>query len=243
MKNSKLKNQKYCYLIIGCLLFLGLTNTANALTASATAEKPSVAVKINGNKPYPGDALSATPRIMVTVTSTNTVQSILSRLGGSSTALTLVGGSGKFYATQEVASALADGSYCLTIEAADNYNNVTTFEITPLYVRSSGVVTVQGVPLNYPNPFDPGTQSTYLGYNLSKPANVEIKIFDLSGGLVAKRSYASGQPGGNAGYNEAAWDGKSDSGNYVGNGLYLFLIIADGTVAQNGKGKITVFKR
>ena len=233
-----------CFLIIFGLFVLGLATTSQALTtAAATLEKPSIAIKINGNKPYPGDALSATPRIVITVTSTNTVQSILSKLGGSSAALTFVGAAGKFYATQEVTVPLPDGTYCLTIEATDNYTNTTTFEVPQLYVQSAGVVTVQGIPLNYPNPFDPGTQSTYLGYNLSRSANVEIKIFDLSGGLVAKKTYVSGQPGGSACYNEVAWDGKSDSGNYVGNGLYLFLIIADGTVAQNGKGKITVFKR
>jgi len=230
--------------MICCLFVLGLATAGQALTTSAaTQEKPSIAIRIDGSKPYPGDALSATPKIEITVTSTNTVQAINLKVGSVSAALVLTGSAGKFYATHEVTAALADGTHCLTIEAADNYNNVTTLEILPLYVQSAGVVTIQGLPLNYPNPFDPGTQKTYLGYNLSKSANVAINIFDLSGNLVAKKSYLSGQPGGSASYNEVSWDGKSDSGNYAGNGVYIYLIIADGALAQNGKGKITVFKR
>ncbi|MBU1026928.1 MAG: hypothetical protein KKA31_04285, partial [Candidatus Margulisbacteria bacterium] len=61
--------------------------------------------------------------------------------------------------------------------------------------------------------------------------------------LIAKNNYAAGSSGGKAGYNEVTWDGKSSSGAYVGNGLYVFLIIADGKVVQNGKGKIAVFKQ
>jgi len=244
MKNFKHKTSNYCCLVICCLFVLGLATAGQALTiAAATREKPSIAIRIDGSKPYPGDALSSTPKIEITVTSTNTVQAIQIKIGSSSTALIFVGGTGKFYATHEVTAALADGTHCLTIEATDIYPNTTTFEILPLYVQSAGVVTIQGLPLNYPNPFDPGTQKTYIGYNLSKSANVGINIFDLSGNLVAKKSYLSGQPGGSASYNEVSWDGKSDSGNYAGNGVYIYLIIADGAIAQNGKGKITVFKR
>lgn len=236
MKNLKLG--------LCCLFVLGLAAAGQALTTSAaTQEKPSIAIKINGNKPYAGDAISASPIIEITATSTNTVQAGRVVIGGSAAALTFVGSAGRFYATDEVTSALADGTYCLTIEAADNYNNVTTFEITPIYVQSAGAVTIQGSPLNYPNPFDPGTQKTHIGYALSKPANITLCIFDLVGNPVARKSYPNGQPGGNAGYNEVSWDGRSDSGNYAGNGIYLYLIIADGALAQNGKGKITVFKR
>jgi hypothetical protein len=77
---------------------------------------------------------------------------------------------------------------------------------------------------------------------LSRASNVELNIFDLAGNLLLKQSYSSGQDGGKAGYNEVTWDGKAN-GNYVGNGIYLYLIVADGTVPQNGKGKLTVFKR
>ena len=78
---------------------------------------------------------------------------------------------------------------------------------------------------------------------LSIPSNVTLSIFDLSGSLIAKKSYSANQPGGRAGYNEVSWDGKSDGGTWVGNGIYIYLIIVDGKVAQNGKGKIAVFKR
>lgn len=231
------------------IVILGLSlafcaSAANAVTtSSATQERPSISIVINGIKPYPGDSISAKPKIEITATSTNTVQSGHIRLDGNAADLSFVGSTYKFYATYEVLTTLSDGIHAVTIEATDNYNNITTFEVLPLYVRSAGTVTVQGQPLNFPNPFDPGSQPTYLSYNLSKPAGITINIFDLSGHLIAKKSYGPDSPGGRAGYNEVSWDGKTDSGNYVGNGIYIYLIIADGAVAQNGIGKMTVFKR
>lgn len=245
MQNSKVKIKNYGLIIVLGLLLFCSASAANAFTTtSATQEKPSLAVKIDGRKPYPGDAISALPKIEITATSTNTVQAGRIKIDGRSADLSFVGTTYRFYATYEVmTTALPDGVQTLTIEASDNYSNVTTFEIVPLYVQSAGAVTIQGVPLNFPNPFDPGVQPTSIGYNLSKPANITINILDLAGNVVAKKSCNADSPGGRAGYNEVSWDGKAGSGDYVGNGIYLYLIIADGAVAQNGRGKMTVFKR
>lgn len=244
MQNLKIKTKNYGLIIILGVLLICSGSAANAFsTASATQEKPSIAVKIDGRKPYPGDAISALPKIEITATSTNTVQAGHIRIDGSSADLSFIGSTYQFYATYEVTTPLPDGVHALTIEASDNYNNVTTFEVVPLYVQSSGAVTVQGLPLNFPNPFDPGVEPTFIGYTLSKPANITISIFDLAGNLVVKKPYNAGSQGGLAGYNEVSWDGRTESGGYVGNGIYIYLIIADGAVAQNGKGKMTVFKR
>jgi len=70
-----------------------------------------------------------------------------------------------------------------------------------------------------------------------------LNIFDLAGNLIYKQSISSGQAGSLAGYNEITWDGVASSGGVVGNGIYMFLVIVDGKVANNGKGKITVFKQ
>lgn len=216
--------------------------------SAAQASTLDVSIKIDGIKPYPGDPISATPIIEITVTASNAVQSVRIALDSSPINLDFVPVNNKYYATHEVetADALTDGIHGITIEAFDISGEATTFEVYPLYVQSAADVTIQGIPLNYPNPFnpfDPGTQSTTIGYTLSKPANINLNIFDLAGNLIAKKNYTANQAGGRAGYNEVTWDGKSDSGNYVGNGIYIYLIIANGKVVQNGKGKMTVFKQ
>ena len=236
MRNLKIKIKNPGPILILILLVTGICSLAYAAAIQ-------VSVRINGIKPYPGDPMSATPRIEVMLTSTNTIQSGRITIDSSISNLNFVQAGNNYYATHEVTTPLADGIHGITIEAFDVSGEAVTFEVAPLYVRAAADAIVQGFPLNYPNPFDPGIQSTRIGYILSKPANIKLHIFDLAGNLIAKQSYAADGEGGRAGYNEVSWDGKSDGGDYVGNGIYIYLMIVDGKVAQNGKGKITVFKR
>ena len=201
-----------------------------------------ISVKINGIKPYPGDPISATPRIEITVTSSNAVQSIGIQLDSISANPSFEAVGNNYFATYETTTALSDGAHTLTIEAFDNLGNGATYEASPFYVQSERDVIVQGFPLNYPNPFNAGVQNTSIGYTLSKAGNITVTIFDISGNLVSRKSYSTSENGGRAGYNEVPWDGRSDSGSVVGTGIYIYLIVADGKVVQNGKGKITVFK-
>jgi len=210
----------------------------------AQASSLDISIKINGIKPYPGDPISATPRIEVTLTSSSAVQSAKISVDSTSSNLNFAATDiYRYLATHEVTAALTDGNHAITIEVTNVSNEALTFEAMPLYVQSAAEVIIQGFALNYPNPFDPGVQSTRIGYTLSKPANVKLNIFDLAGNLVRKISFAADQEGGRAGYNEVSWDGRYDGGNYVGNGIYPFLIIANRKVVPNGIGKITVFKQ
>ena len=235
-KNLKLKNKYIGYIIIIFALF-GLSTVAGAANID-------VAVKIDGIKPYPGDPMSATPKIEITLTSSNAVQSGSIEVDSTVSSLNLVQVNYNYYATYEVSIPLSDGIHGITIEAFDVSGEAVTFEVYPLYVQSAAKVIVQGFPLNHPNPFDPSApESTKISYTLSKPANIKLNIFDLAGNLIVKKSYIADQEGGRAGYNEVSWNGKSEGGNYAGNGIYIYLIIANGNVVQNGKGKITVFKQ
>ena len=53
-----------------------------------------------------------------------------------------------------------------------------------------------------------------------------IYVYDVSGRVVLTRKYSSGAMGGHAGYNEFSWDGESDFGNFIGNGIYVCKITA-----------------
>ena len=73
---------------------------------------------------------------------------------------------------------------------------------------------------NYPNPFNP---ETWIPYHLSNPADVTLTIYDTKG--VPVRQFNLGyQP---AGYytdrtKAAYWDGRNESGESVGSGVYFY---------------------
>jgi hypothetical protein len=205
-------------------------------------EKPTTtSFKANGNTVYSGDPISATPRFEITLSSNSSLESGRITIDSVQTPLIFVKVDTTYYATHEVATALADGTHIVTIEAFDVDGGATTYEANPLYVKSAFAASVQGAPMNYPNPFDPGTQSTAIGYSLTKASNITLTVHDASGTTLVRKTYSSDSNGGRAGYNEVTWDGKSDAGDYVGNGIYLYIIVADGKVVS--KGKLSVIKR
>ena len=221
------------------LLFTFLTICMASLALAA----PTIDIYFDGAGAIVGDPISNTPAIALQITSTSALTLGRLALHNISENLTFINSGTTYYATYEVTTALPTGIYIITVEAFDSAGDATTKEVTPLYVQDTSAVTVQGFPLNHPNPFDPGVGSTTIAYTLSKGANITLSIFDLSANLIKKTSYMAGLAGGRAGYNEVTWDGKSNAGSFVGNGLYIYLIVADGVVPQNGKGKITVFKQ
>jgi len=73
---------------------------------------------------------------------------------------------------------------------------------------------------NRPNPFRAGEEVTLIEYNLREPSNVTIKIYDLLGQEVWRKSYRAGENGGSK-VNSVPWDGRNLSGKVVGNGGYI----------------------
>ena len=67
---------------------------------------------------------------------------------------------------------------------------------------------------NYPNPFN---SNTILSYQLDKPANINIDIYDIKGSLVR---HLSNQRQGN-GYYQITWDGMNAKKKPVPSGLYF----------------------
>jgi PKD repeat protein len=72
---------------------------------------------------------------------------------------------------------------------------------------------------NYPNPFNPGT---WIPYNLAETADVTIRIYDARGHLI-RILHLGHQP---AGFylskgKAAYWDGRDDTGERVGSGVYF----------------------
>jgi hypothetical protein len=230
------------------------TNAAGVTTSSGYTTytfyyvgiRPEVILKADGTSIINGDPIVTNPSFEVIVATANGLSLSNLALLVDQTAVTPTLTSQQNNTTITYAyyhPTLAAGTHNIRVHALDNGGEITTREATNLIVQTTGDTKIYGVPLNYPNPFDPGSQSTIISYNLSKSSNVTLSIFDMSGSLIAKRNYTSGAAGGRAGYNEVSWDGTSDAGGIVGNGIYIYLVIVDGKVVENGKGKITVFKQ
>ena len=83
-----------------------------------------------------------------------------------------------------------------------------------------------------PNPFNPETS---INYTVRNSGNVSIRIYSLQGRLV--RTLFEGYTA--AGSNEVRWNGRDNSGNTVGSGLY-FVKVQQGS--DSGVFKVAVTK-
>ena len=72
---------------------------------------------------------------------------------------------------------------------------------------------------NFPNPFNPET-NIYFG--LKQPADVSLKIYDVSGRLV-RTLVREGRP---AGIYKETWDGIDNRGASVASGVYFYKLKA-----------------
>jgi flagellar hook capping protein FlgD len=80
---------------------------------------------------------------------------------------------------------------------------------------------------NVPNPFNP---TTLIRYELPEAEHVTLAVYDANGTLV-RTLVDEVRP---IGKNEITWDGRSDTGNAVGSGVYFYRIAA-GSFSQSRK--------
>jgi len=119
------------------------------------------------------------------------------------------------------------------VSVTDTTITFTTTHLTvfaPFGIRGKGPVTFG------PNPFDPDSDSkAVFNYILSENEDTKIYIVDLSGTIVWKRSFSAGAMGGRKGENVVEWDGTTDFGHEIGDGVYLYKIIQGNRVEEGGK--------
>ena len=73
---------------------------------------------------------------------------------------------------------------------------------------------------NYPNPFNP---ETWIPYQLSETAHVQIRIYDVAGHLVRTLDLGTKLAGSYLSQSQAAyWDGRNDGGETVSSGIYWY---------------------
>ena len=77
---------------------------------------------------------------------------------------------------------------------------------------------------NYPNPFNP---ETWIPYQLAKPADVTLTIYNLQGKLIRQLALGHQSAGIYQDHSRAAyWDGKNELGESVASGLYFYNLTA-----------------
>ena len=77
---------------------------------------------------------------------------------------------------------------------------------------------------NYPNPFNP---ETWIPYQLAKPADVTLTIYDINGRIVRALDLGHQRVGVYESRARAAyWDGKNAVGESVASGVYFYTLIA-----------------
>jgi thermitase len=130
-----------------------------------------------------------------------------------------------------------DGNVTIRLTLNDLPSKVTkvTFQ-----VGSPDPSILAGRPQYGPNPFNPKKENIMIMYTLTANADTYIYFFDIAGHQICRKWYPSGTQGGGSGTNRVYWDGKSDYGDTVANGVYLFRIFSDDRTI--GKGKIVVLK-
>ena len=115
-------------------------------------------------------------------------------------------------AADTVGTSLPDGfSYERGIQVLEQLARALTPDTTALFA-------------NYPNPFNP---ETWIPYQLSKPAEVTIRIYATNGNVVRTLPLGHQDAGMYKNRSHAAyWDGKNELGETVASGLYFYTLTA-----------------
>jgi hypothetical protein len=132
---------------------------------------------------------------------------------------------------------LSGGSYISTIGLA-------SVIFTPLASNAGEPVprvnTAEVDIISYPNPFNPNRpESITIAYKCLQDVDVKVYFFDVTGQLMRTITISSSNRGPD-GLSRVSWDGKSNFGDVVENGVYLVRIVSGGTTIA--KTKVIVMK-
>ena len=118
---------------------------------------------------------------------------------------------------------LEDGEHVLEVLAKDasgNFFDSTSYRVIFYVYNENDISEVY----NYPNPFARTTHFTFILKGNNKPDELDIKIYTIAGRLVRDIKLSPTQLITN--FNKIYWDGRDEDGDEVGNGVYLYKVIA-----------------
>ncbi len=91
--------------------------------------------------------------------------------------------------------------------------------IGPIVIGGTGLPTFFSLSQNYPNPF---ADRTRIVYQIPEKQHVSLGIYDVSGKLIRVLADGERQPG----FYTAQWDGRNDSNQEAGNGVYFYRLVS-----------------
>ncbi|MGC9342215.1 MAG: type IX secretion system sortase PorU [Bacteroidales bacterium] len=115
---------------------------------------------------------------------------------------------------------LEEGRHLVEVKVWDIYNN-SAEGFTEFVVVKSDEMLLENL-MNYPNPFRENTYFSFEHNKSDQNLEVTIDIFDMRGSLVRTikaKEYGSGYRS-----KPIYWDGRSESGNYNRQGVYIYRI-------------------
>ena len=116
------------------------------------------------------------------------------------------------------------GTHTVTIGLGESITGVdfgNHLDISSPVDDTNGLPDAFSLYYNIPNPFN---ATTTIRYDLPKPCNVSLDIFDVSGRVVRTLLRSASQT---AGRQEMTWHGRDDSGCHVASGVYFYRLEAE----------------
>ena len=108
-----------------------------------------------------------------------------------------------------------------------DFTEITRFEVTEVQAAPTLQVTLpdkNALLANYPNPFNP---ETWIPYQLAKPADVTLRIYDIRGHVVRVLELGHQRAGLYQNRSRAAyWDGRNAAGEKAASGVYFYTLTA-----------------
>lgn len=127
---------------------------------------------------------------------------------------------------------LLEGEHLLEIQITDAGRNQSISRVG--FTVEQNLVLRQ--LLNYPNPF---ADFTEFCFEISQPADVNVKIFTVSGRLI--RLLDGGWTA--VGYNKLYWDGRDQDGDPLANGVYIYkMTVANEEKSVHSISKLTIMR-
>jgi hypothetical protein len=221
----------------------GNTTQSNTVNFTTNVNAPAIILYVNDELAEDGDRISTLPRIKAQISDD-------SGINQSSIKITIdnyIHSTFDLQATQTKGASIVTaydiskdnikldaGKHSIKIEVKDIHGKTTVLEVKDLDVL--GYAAIEQRPMNYPNPFRPSYgDTTRINYTLTDDADIKIMLYDLAGRQVNSIFCAAGTEGGRAGANNVPWDGKNISGNILGNGVYVYIIVNKGSVLNSGE--------
>ena len=137
-----------------------------------------------------------------------------------------------------VPSDLNAGKHTLELSAADRANN-SVYHHQTFFTRA--IFDFAGAVIAYPNP---AAHVVQFRFNLTKTADVTLRIYDASGQLVRTVNWSdvTGKTPG-TGNEKFIWNGENHAGETVASGVYIYILeAARGEQIVSRSGKIAIIR-